>query len=323
METDLDRDLTPAAPVSLAAFDRMFEELKNWGKWGEDDELGTMNYLTPDKIATAAASVRKGRCVSMAIPINKQAGPDNPNPAVHLMSLMHDVPISKSGLSFGMCYLGMASHGDAHTHVDALNHVGYKGQLYNGKPAALLTSRGSEWGSIAAYARGIVGRGVLLDAAHYRGLDWLEPGEAVTRGELEAIERAQGVRLGEGDILVFRTGHHARRLALGPWSNDYPPAGEGKAGLHVDTVPWMHERKIAAFLPDGDGETVPSNVEEIPYPIHVLQLTAMGMLISDSLQLEDLHRACIEEKRWEFMVVGLPLRLPGATGSPWNPIVIF
>ena len=96
------------------------------------------------------------------------------------------------------------------------------------------------------------------------------------------------MRLGEGDILVFRTGHHARRLALGPWNNDYPPEGEGKAGLHVDTVPWMHERQIAAFLPDGDGETVPSNVEKMPYPIHALQLTAMGMLVSDSLQLEEL-----------------------------------
>ena len=202
----------------------------------------------------------------MAIPINKVAGPDNPNPAVHLMSLMHDLPVSESGLSFGMCYLGMASHGDCHTHVDALNHVGYRGQLYNGKPASLLTSRGSEWGSIAAYANGIVGRGVLLDAARHRKVDWLEPGEAVTRAELEAIEAAEGVRLGEGDILVFRTGHHARRLALGAWSNEYPPAGEGKAGLHVDTVPWMHERRIAAFLPDGDGETVPSNVEGMPYP---------------------------------------------------------
>ncbi len=259
----------------------------------------------------------------MAIPINKVAGPDNPNPAVHLMSLLHDLPVSASGLSFGMCYLAMASHGDCHTHVDALNHVGYKGKLYNGKPASLLTSRGSEWGSIAAYANGIVGRGVLLDAARHRKVDWLEPGEAVTRRELEAIEAAQGVRLGEGDILVFRTGHHKRRLALGAWSNEYAPAGEGKAGLHVDTVPWMHERRIAAFLPDGDGETVPSNVEGMPYPIHALQLTAMGMCISDSLQLEELATACEAEGRFEFMVVGLPLRLPGATGTPWNPIAIF
>ncbi len=319
----MNRTRTFPAPMSLEEFDKLFESVKNWGRWGPEDDRGTLNYLTPDKVAAAAALVRNGRTVSMAIPINKAAGPDNPNPAVHLMSLMHDIPISKSGLTFGMCFLGMASHGDCHTHVDALNHVGYKGLLYNGKPAATLTSRGSEWGSIAAYASGIVGRGVLLDAARYRGLGWLEPGEAVTRAELEAIEEFEGVRLDEGDILVFRTGHHARRLALGAWSNDPPPAGEGKAGLHVDTVPWMHERRIAAFLPDGDGETVPSNVEDMPYPIHPLQLTAMGMCVSDSLNLEDLARSCEAEGRWEFLVVGLPLRLPGATGSPWNPVAIF
>lgn len=317
------RTLTPPEPVSLAEFDRLFERVKNWGRWGPDDELGTLNYITAEKRAAAAALVRSGRTASMAIPINKVAGPDNPNPAIHFVSLNHDIPISASGLTFGMCFLGMASHGDCHTHIDALNHVGYRGQLYNGKPVATLTSQGSSWGSIAAYAQGIVGRGVLLDAARHRGVDWLEPGEAVNRAELEAIEEAEGVRVGEGDIFVFRTGHHARRLALGAWRNDYPPAGEGKAGLHVDTIPWMHERKVAAFLPDGDGETVPSNVEEMPYPIHPLQLTSMGMCISDSLQLEELAGACEEEGRWEFMVVGLPLRLPGATGSPWNPIAIF
>ncbi len=104
------------------------------------------------------------------------------------MSLLHDMPVSKSGLSFGMCCLGMASHGDAYTHVDALNHVGYKGKLYNGKPVSTLTSRGSDWGSITAYATGLVGRGVMLDAARHRGVEWLEPGEAVTR------KRARGNR---------------------------------------------------------------------------------------------------------------------------------
>ncbi len=107
------------------------------------------------------------------------------------------------------------------------------------------------------------------------------------------------------------------------WPPSYPPAGEGKAGLHVDTIRWMHERRIAAFLPDGDGETIPSNVEGILYPVHPLQVTAMGMFAADSLQLEDLATACEEEGRFEFMVVGLPLRLPGGTGSPWNPIAIF
>src|SRR5262245_38046201 len=317
------RTLTPPSPVSLAEFDALYESVKNWGRWGADDERGTLNYLTPERTAATAGLVRSGRTVSMAIPIDKVAGPDNPNPAVHHMTLMHDIPISPTGLTFGMCFLGMASHGDCHTHIDALNHVGYKGQLYNGHATSELTSRGSAWGSIAAYATGVVGRGVLLDAAAHRGVEWLEPGEAVDRAELESIEAARGVRLGEGDVLVFRTGHHARRQALGGWDNAAPPVGEGKAGLHVDTIPWMRERRIAAFLPDGDGETVPSNVEGIPYPIHALQLTAMGMCISDSLELEELATACREEGRWEFMVVGLLLRLPGATGSPWNPIAIF
>jgi kynurenine formamidase len=120
---------------------------------------------------------------------------------------------------------------------------------------------------------------------------------------------------------VYRTGHHRRRLELGPWDNG--PTGEGKAGLHVDTIPWMHERGIAAFLPDGDGEAIPSCVDGMAYPIHPLQIVAMGMLTADSLQFEDLARACEEEGRFEFMVVGLPLRLPGGTGSPWNPIAIF
>ena len=224
-----------------------------------------------------------------------------------------------------MCYLGMASHGDAHTHVDALNHVAYKGKLYNGKPASLLTSRGSEWGSIAAYHAGIVGRGVLLDAAHYREVDWLEPGEAVTRAELEAIEKAQGVRLGEGDILVFRTGHHARRLALGPWSNDYPPAGQGKAGLHVDTVPWMHERqdrRLPARRRRRDRSRAMS--KEMPYPIHAAATHLHG-------------HAGLRQPAARGPAPGLPRRRSAGSSwwsacrcacrapraRPWNPIAIF
>lgn len=308
--------------VNLAEFEAMYESVKNWGRWGPDDELGTLNYLTPAKVVEAARLVRSGRRVSMEIPINTVAGPDNPNPAIHMVTLGHDIDIGSGGLRFGLDFMGMACHGDCHTHVDALCHISYNGLTYNGRPALdVLTSRGATSLDITNYGNGLVGRGVLLDLPRYRGVKWIEPGDAVTRAELEACETAEGVRIGEGDIFVFRTGHHARRLELGPWDNG--PSGEGKAGLHVDTIPWMHERKIAAFLPDGDGEAIPSTVEGITYPIHPLQITAMGMLASDSLQFEDLARACEEEARFEFMVVGLPLRLPGGTGSPWNPIAIF
>ena len=309
--------------VSVAEFEAIFESVKNWGRWGADDQLGTLNFITPARVRAAAGLVRSGRRVSMAIPINTVAGPDNPNPALHMVTQGHDIDIGSGGLRFGLDFLGMAFHGDCHTHVDALCHISYHGLTYNGRRALeVLTSKGATTLDMATIHDGVVGRGVLLDVPRFRGVKWLEPGEAVQRAELEACEKAQGVHLGEGDIFVYRTGHHRRRLELGAWDNGYPP-GEGKAGLHVDTIPWMHERGIAAFLPDGDGEAIPSCVEGIAYPIHPLQIVAMGMLTADSLQLEDLARACEEEGRFEFMVVGLPLRLPGGTGSPWNPIAIF
>jgi|SRR5579871_662831 len=315
---------TAGARASVAEFEAIFEAVKNWGRWGADDELGTLNYINADKLREAASLVRSGRRVSMAIPINKVAGPDNPMPATLLCVQGHDVAVDASGVRFALDWLGMASHGDAHTHVDALCHISYNGRTYNGRPVEqVMHSNGASEQDIAAYASGIVGRGVLLDIPKHRGVKWLEPGEAVTRAELEECASSQGVAIGEGDILVFRTGHHRRRLELGAWDHNPPPAGEGKAGLHVDAIPWMHERRIAAFLPDGDGETVPSVVDGVTYPIHPLQVVAMGMLVSDSLQFEELAAACEAEGRQEFMVVGLPLRLPGATGSPWNPIAIF
>jgi len=310
--------------VSLEEFERIFESVKNWGRWGPHDQLGTLNLLTPERVRAAAGLVRSGRRVSLQIPINTVAGPDNPNPAIHHVIQGHDIDIGSGGLRFGLDYLGIAFHGDCHSHVDALNHISYHGLTYNGQPATdVLTTKGGTSLGIdeVAASGGVVGRGVLLDLPLFRGVNWLEPGEAVTRAVLEACEAAEGVQIGEGDILVYRTGHHRRRLELGPWDNG--PDGEGKAGLHVDTIPWMHERGIAAFLPDGDGEAIPSCVDGMTYPIHPLQIVAMGMLTADSLQFEDLARACEEEGRFEFMVVGLPLRLPGGTGSPWNPIAIF
>lgn len=307
--------------ISSSEFDELFKSICNWGKWGSDDERGTLNYITRDEIRNAASLVRSGRTVSMAVPINKVAGPDNPHPAVHYMVRAYDVPSELGEPQFSTDFLACEFHGDCHTHIDALCHIAYKGRLYNGKSAQEVTSRGPKMQDITAYAHGIVGRGVLLDIPRLRGVRWLEPGEAVTREELEAAEKAQGVRLAKGDIFVFRTGHHRRRLEMGPWDNSY--SGEGKAGLHAKAIPLLHERQVAAFFPDGDGETVPSNVEGVAYPIHTLQIASMGMACSDSLQFEELVQVCEEEHCWEFMVMAAPLRLPGGTGSLFNPIALF
>jgi len=312
---------TTPRPVSKVEFDKLFQTVCNWGRWGADDERGTLNYVAAEHVRRAAALVRSGRSVSMAVPINTVAGPDNPRPAAHYMVQNYDIHSDLGEPQFCTDFLATEFHGDCHTHIDALCHIAYQGKLYNGKPASAVTSHGPTLQDITAFAHGIVGRGVLLDIPRLRGVKWLEPGEAVTRAELEAAEKAQGVRLTEGDVFVFRTGHHRRRLELGPWNNGYD--GEGKAGLHVDTIPLLHERKVAAFLPDGDGETVPSNVEGVAYPIHTLQIAAMGMVCADSLQFEELVKVCEEEKRWEFLVVAAPLRLPRGTGSLFNPIAIL
>jgi kynurenine formamidase len=307
--------------VSAQEFQQLFGELCNWGRWGPDDDRGTVNYIRPEHVQAAARLVRSGRSVSLSLPVNTVAGPDNPRPALHYMIHRHETDLPDGPPRFATDFLASEFHGDSFTHIDALCHVSYRGELYNGKPASSVTGRGAKLQDIAAFAHGLVGRGVLLDIPRLRGVPWLEPGEAVTREELEAAEKAQGVTLGEGDILLFRTGHHRRRLERGPWNNGYD--GEGKAGLHVTALLMLHERKVAAFLPDGDGETVPSCVEGIAYPVHLLQIVSMGMLCADSLQFEELVKVCAEEQRWEFMVVGCPLRLPGGTGSLFNPIAIF
>ena len=309
-----------ARKYSLAEFDQLFDSVKNWGRWGPDDTRGTLNYILPEHVRYAASLVRKGQSISLSLPVNKVAGPDNPNPAIHYMATGHDNDIGSGSLRFATDFIGMQFHGDSHTHIDALCHIAYRGQLYNGLPATSVTTSGADVLDITEYGHGVVGRGVLLDIPRLRGVPWLEPGTAVTRAELEAAERAEGVRLGPGDLFVYRTGHHRRRLAVGPWDNGY--SGEGKAGLHVDAIPLLHDRRVAGFLPDGDGETVPSTVEGIAYPVHPLQITAMGMLAADSLDLEELAEACAEEQRWEFLVVLAPLRVPKATGSPFNPIAV-
>ena len=307
--------------VSEKEFDALFEKLKNWGRWGEDDEIGTLNYITPQKIKAAAALVKKGRSVSMSIPVNTVAEIDNAHPAIHYMASAHENIEGFKNQGYATDFLGMQFHGDCHTHIDALCHISYKGLLYNGIPISKVNTSGAQCLDVAAYAHGIISRGVLIDVPRYRGVKWLEPGEAVTADEIQDIEKAQGVKLEQGDIMVFRTGQYRRRVEKGAW--DVGRTGEGRAGLDLDCMPLLHERKVAGFLPEGDGEVMPCNVEGLRSPVHALQVAAMGMFCADSLQLEELSAVCEEEERFEFMVTIAPLRLPKGTGCPFNPIAVF
>jgi kynurenine formamidase len=165
---------------------------------------------------------------------------------------------------------------------------------------------------------GIVGRGVLLDVPRLRGLPWLEPGEHVTADDLTGAEEAQGVQVGEGDLLFVRVGHRRRRTALGPWD-----AASARAGLHPTALEFVAERRLAVLGGDGNNDTAPSAVDGVEFPVHVLAVNAMGVHLLDYLQFDGLVSLCEVAGRWSFLCVIAPLPLARGTGSPVNPIAIL
>ena len=301
--------------VSAAEFKELFQAVSNWGRWGEDDELGTLNDVSPDRVVAAAGLVHSGETVTLSLPLSTEKRIDNPEPAVHRMTLLPDVD---RPLSFAMDYVGVDYHHDSHSHIDALCHVTLHGALYNGKPSAAVTEDGAAVNTIEVVKNGLVGRGVLLDLPRLRGVPWLEPGEHVFPEDLEAAEQAQSVTVGKGDILLVRTGHARRLRELGPWDTE-----NAKTGLHPTTALFLAERRVAVLGSDGNSDTAPSTTEGIAFPIHALALNAMGLHLLDYLQYEDLVPACERAGRWEFLFVAAPLRIVGGTGSPLNPIAIF
>jgi kynurenine formamidase len=311
------QDDRPGA-VSAEEFRALFHEVRTWGRWGARGARGALNHLTADRIAAAARLVRSGVSISLSRPIDTERGPDNPQPADHHMTMLTDVDIGSGDVRFAKDYIGVDYHSDTHSHLDALSHVAYEGRLYDGHPDAEITSDGAGFGGVDVLRDGLVGRGVLLDVPRVRGVRWLGPGESVVPADLEAAERAQGVRVGPGDILLVRTGHARRLEELGPWDTS-----NAKPGLHPATARFLAERCVSALGSDGNNDTAPSETEGIAFPMHALAIAAIGIHLLDYLRFEELVGRCEEEGRWEFLFVGAPLRIPRATGSPLNPIAIL
>lgn len=304
--------------VSADEFSSLFEKLRTWGRWGPDDEGGALNLLTAERVAAAVALVREGITTTLSLPLNTHLAEHNPSPADHHMTALAAAAADADRTHFNKDYVGADYHNDGHTHIDALSHVAYDGSLYNGKPETAVTDAGARTDSIAVLKDGLIGRGVLLDVPRARGVPWLEPGEHTFSEDLEAAEGGQGVRVGQGDVLLIRTGHARRLKELGPW--DTPNA---KAGLHPTALSFVADRDIAVLGSDGNSDTAPSTTDGVAFPIHVLTITAMGIHLLDYLQFEDVREICERTGRWEFLFVAAPLRIVHGTGSPLNPIAVF
>jgi kynurenine formamidase len=302
----------PGVDVTAQEFRELFDAVSNWGRWDEGGERGALNHLTPARIAAAARLVRSGTTITLSQPLQTEARIDVPEPADHHMTML------PGDDGFAKDYIGLDYHNDGQSHVDAFCHVAFEGLLFGGSPASSVTAQGARADTIDVLKDGLVGRGVLIDVPRTRGVPWVEPGEHIFREDLEAAERAQGVRVEAGDILLVRTGHTRRLAELGPWNTP-----EAKAGLHPRAASFLADRCVAALGSDGNSDTAPSTTEGVGFPIHVLALNALGVHLLDYLQFEDAARHCESEGRWEFLFAAAPLRIAGGTGSPINPTAIF
>jgi kynurenine formamidase len=288
-----------------------YEAVKNWGRW--DGDRGALALLTPEHRVAAAALVRSGVTVSLAHDLAtghamQASGADRASLAI-------------PGYEAARDHLATDVHGVDLTHIDALCHMFVDGLMFNGLDAELVTDRGAERNSIMEAADGIVGRGVLLDVPAARDVAYLTADQHVTVADLGAAEAAQGSPVRTGDLLIVSTGRDARRAAHGRPAD---PLGEGLAGLHPECLAWLHDRSVALLAGDGISDPLPAGpIDRWPFPIHQVAITGMGLMLVDNLRLDEALAACAAHQRWEFLLTVAPLRLPGGTGSPVNPIAIF
>lgn len=314
--SDADAGRPDSPKLTEREFRTLFDRLRKAAPWESSDRRGALNYITPARVVAALGEVKLGRPISLSAPIEDEPAADNPDPSHHKMTQVGtDAPAA--GLSFAMDQIGMNVHGNADTHIDALCHVIYDGRLYNNIPAETVTDQGAGELTISVAASGIVGRGVLLDIPRARGAQWLEPGDHVSADDLAAAEKQEGLVLGEGDLAFVRVGHRLRRDQQGPWD-----AASARAGLHPTAVEWVADRKIGLLGSDGNNDTAPSLVQGVDFPVHVLAIAGLGLHLIDYLGLTAAASTCAELRKWSFLSVIAPLRLPNATGSPVNPIAV-
>ena len=300
-------------------------QVRNWGRWGPQDEIGTLNYITPDAIVQACRLVTAGKVFALGIPLQRQ-GPQSGtrarfNPIHTMFRDGGDAPKDAAGVIEMQGYGGsddwIVMPLQCVTQWDSLAHVFDSGKMYNGYDAALVTSSGAAKNSIDKTKDKIVGRGVLLDVARHKGVPALAPGYAITVADLEATAAAQRVEVRSGDILLVRTGFMSTYLKKGSWNHfdlDESP------GVSVHTAPWLHARQVAAIASDNYAvEVRPSELPPFRSPFHICAIPNMGLTLGEIFFLEDLAADCAADGRYAFLLVAPPLPVTNAVGTPINP----
>ena len=304
--------------------------LKNWGRWGKNDEIGTLNYVGPDDIVAAAQLVRKGKVISLALNYDQQGpqGGKTKYPALGRFNPIH--MMTRTGTD---AYSGVLDHRrirgtddiiimplQCGTQWDGLGHIMYYDHMWNGYDCRNVTSGGAQKGGIEKTREKMVGRGVLLDVPRALGKKWLPDGFAITSEVLDHTADRLGVVVRRGDYLLVRTGHVERCLAAQSWDGY---SGGDAPGLAFETLDWLQEKQVAAIVTDTWGvEVRPNETEDTNQPWHWIAIPIMGLTVGEIFYLGDLARDCAEDERYEFMFVAPALPITGAVGSPANPLAI-
>ena len=297
--------------LTKSQFDQLFKEISNWGRWGKEDQLGTLNLITSERRREATGLVKEGISVSLARNLNTQKAIDNPTPFEDKMVLGVD------GV-FNMDIYTVNFHGVAFSHFDALSHTYYGGHLYNGYPNTDVTASSARVLGTAQFRSGIFTRGVLVDIPWLRGLPYLDTNAFITGADLDSWEAKTGVHIHSGDAVLIRTGRWSLRDAKGPWD-----ISRASAGLDPSAIVWLHKRDAAFLVSDASHDAIPSAVAGVDWPIHILAIVALGMPLADQCDLEELARESQRLHRYTFLLTLAPVSIAGGTGSLVNPIATF
>jgi kynurenine formamidase len=304
----------------MVDFRELGQKLSNWGRWGDDDEKGTVNLITPDKVVAAAQLVKTGKVFDLGIPFGAggpQPGGGRINPVLLVSETGGDQKDFPGAFHYADDYIFMPLQ--AASQWDGLAHVFYDDKMYNGYPSSEMTPHGAHHNSITSIAKGITGRGVLLDIARQKGVDWLEQGYVITPADLDSAASAQGVSVGSGDILLFRTGW--RRKFIREQNATEFMAGE--PGLGLDCCEWLAQHEVAAVCSDNWAiEVLPGEIDGELLPVHMILIRDMGMTLGEILDFEELSEDCASDGVYEFMFCGPPIKFARAVGSPINPLAI-